>query len=144
MWASDHRPIKTGFSQEKEENGRGCFCFDKRWISKQGIDEVVQRGWCGETSDLKLPLMERISQCRKELARWKHSSNTNSKTEIQRLKITLEKEISKMHPTPGVLFKLKKEIAEGLIEKKRLFGSNVTEFNGSKLGIKIQSISTTV
>ncbi|KAL1225015.1 hypothetical protein V5N11_002794 [Cardamine amara subsp. amara] len=49
--ASDHRLIMISFALEEEEKGRGRFYFDKRWNIKQGIDEVIKRGWNSDRTD---------------------------------------------------------------------------------------------
>jgi len=111
MWASDHRPILITFASEQSVNAKGRFCFDKRWLSKPGIVDVVKRGWCGGQQDIEISLAERIGRCRSELSRWKRSSNTNSEIRMVKLKETLEKEVSKMHPDPNVMQRTKTELA---------------------------------
>ncbi|CAD5330779.1 unnamed protein product [Arabidopsis thaliana] len=114
MWASDHRPILITFASEQSVNAKGRFCFDKRWLSKPGIVDVVKRGWCGGQQDIEISLAERIGRCRSELSRWKRSSNTNSEIRMVKLKETLEKEVSKMHPDPNLLKKgLRKSVGNG-------------------------------
>lgn len=50
MWSSDHRPLKICFSLETENLRRGSFFFDRRMLGKDGIEEVVRKGWQGDRS----------------------------------------------------------------------------------------------
>ncbi|CAG7864632.1 unnamed protein product, partial [Brassica rapa] len=90
MWPSDHRPILLSFSLEPEDRGFGRFYFDKRMVGKVGIEEAITRGWSGDAYGVTSSVMDRLSRCRRELSRWKKSSQFNSLTKIQRLQKELE------------------------------------------------------
>lgn len=64
------------------------FMFDKRWLEKPEVLEIVRNGW-GYLDGSK-SLVDRISDCRRALSKWKHTTNTNSKTRIKRLREKLE------------------------------------------------------
>lgn len=51
MWSSDHRPIKFCFSLEMENVRRGRLFFDRIMLGKDGINEVVRRGWNGDQGE---------------------------------------------------------------------------------------------
>lgn len=104
MYASDHRPVMLQFSHETIERNRGRFYFDRRMLDKEGIEDVIRNGWLlGDDT----PLMDRIFSCRRELAKWKRSSDLNSKTKIDRLHLDLEQEIIKQSPNYDRMRRLK-------------------------------------
>ena len=111
MLSSDHRPIRVCFSYEPENVRRGRFFFDRRMLGKDGIEEVVHRGWAGGGSDVGVDLMERISNCRKELARWKKSSGANSQDRIAILKSSLQSEIALHAPDAERMRFFKRELS---------------------------------
>ncbi|KAH0879002.1 hypothetical protein HID58_066396, partial [Brassica napus] len=74
---------------------RGRFYFDKRMFGKRGVEEAIIRGWEAENDSSDLSVLDRIAQCRTELAKLKKASDWNSKTKIERLQTELEKESSK-------------------------------------------------
>lgn len=106
MWASDHKPIRTCFALEGEEPGKGRFYFDKRMTKKEDFEEVVCRGWCGSNSEV-VRVMNRIINCHRAIARWKKSSDINSRDKIVRLQAALEKEIAKAFPDYRQMQRLK-------------------------------------
>ncbi|KAH0903057.1 hypothetical protein HID58_042560 [Brassica napus] len=79
----------------KESLQRGRFYFDKRMFGKRGVEEAIIRGWEAENDSSDLSVLDRIAQCRTELAKLKKASDWNSKTKIERLQTELEKESSK-------------------------------------------------
>lgn len=98
MYGSDHRPLRIGFALESEESSRGRFYSDNRMVGKEGVEDEVRKGWCKKMSGRQVSILERIQNCRKELARWKRRTTSNAKINIQRLQIELEREIGKTCP----------------------------------------------
>lgn len=86
MWGSDHRPICINFAQEEDEPGRGRFYFYKRMLKKDDIEEVIRQSWTNANGRNNLSVMDRIKNCRSELARWKKSVHIHSENRIQSLK----------------------------------------------------------
>lgn len=119
MWPSDHRPILLSFSLEPEDRGFGRFYFDKRMVGKVGIEEAITRGWSGDAYGVTSSVMDRLSRCRRELSRWKKSSQFNSLTKIQRLQKELEFEIAKIWPSARKMKLLRFELAEAYKEEER-------------------------
>lgn len=72
----------------------------------------MEKGWNASTSGGVTSLLERIHNCRRELARWKRSLHMNSKNLIERLTMQLEAEIAKLHPNFRTMARLKGELAE--------------------------------
>lgn len=85
MYASDHRPIKLSFALEPDDRSYGRFYFDQRMIRKEGFEDAVIRGWNVSNLSGENHIMNRIANCRKELARWKRGSNLNAQSNIERL-----------------------------------------------------------
>ncbi|XP_013589191.1 PREDICTED: uncharacterized protein LOC106297509 [Brassica oleracea var. oleracea] len=118
MWPSDHRPLLLKFLFEPHDRGQGRFYFDKRMVGKAGFEDAVRRGWDGGTGD-NSSIMDRLSGCRKELSRWKRSSELNSKTRIQRLNQKLEKEIAKTRPSARSMRRLRVQLAQAHRDEER-------------------------
>ena len=121
MRTSDHRPLRINFSYEATEDNQGRFYFDKRMLEKAGIEEAVMRGWsCGD-EDAEVSLADRILHCRREMAKWKRSSNLNSRKEINKLQQALEKEISKQYPNFGLMKRLKLDLTVAHIAEEKFW-----------------------
>ncbi|KAF2590025.1 hypothetical protein F2Q70_00039917 [Brassica cretica] len=88
-----------------------------RMVGKVGIEEAITRGWSGDTSGVTSSVMDRLSRCRRELSRWKKSSQFNSLTKIQRLQKELEFEIAKVWPSAR---KMKLKCLIPLLKRTRL------------------------
>ncbi|CAA7042046.1 unnamed protein product [Microthlaspi erraticum] len=111
MYASDHRPLRVSFAFEPSDHSRGRFYFDKRMISHEGFEEVIRRGWMTETKGISSSLTDRITNCRREMARWKKRADLNSQNKISRLRHSLELEISKSCPNSIVMQRIKRDLA---------------------------------
>ncbi|XP_048608923.1 uncharacterized protein LOC125584472 [Brassica napus] len=118
MWPSDHRPLRIEFALEPESLQRGRFYFDKRMFGKRGVERSLIRGWEAENDSSDLSVLDRIAQCRTELAKLKKASDWNSKTKIEHLQTELEKESSKRFPVFGVLRRLKQELSKAFYEEE--------------------------
>ena len=117
LWASDHRPIRICFALERDDPKRSRFFFDKRYLNKAGIEELIKESWGTEGLD-QSNTMERIGRCRKSIMKWKRYSDTNSRNKISRLKEALEKEVAKRFPSYNLMRKLKMDLAEALREEE--------------------------
>ena len=121
MWPSDHRPIVLSFSLEPEDRGHSRFYFDKRMVSKAGIEEAIARGWEGDPSQTTSFVMDRLSKCGRELSHWKKQVHFNSLSKIQKLHADLEKEIAKTYPSVRSMKRLRMELAEAHKEDERFW-----------------------
>ncbi|KAH0853229.1 hypothetical protein HID58_090670, partial [Brassica napus] len=68
--------VSQGAVQPMEGSGkqslqRGRFYFDKRMFGKRGVEEAIIRGWEAENDSSDLSVLDRIAQCRTELAKLK-------------------------------------------------------------------------
>ncbi|KAF2565617.1 hypothetical protein F2Q68_00025630 [Brassica cretica] len=81
-------PLRIGFALEIDGAGRSRFFFDNRMVGKEGVEDAVRKGWCKELSGRQVDILERIGNCRRELAKWKKCSTSNAKVNMQRLQIS--------------------------------------------------------
>lgn len=125
MWGSDHRPLMIGFVLEQRELKRGRFYLDNRLFHRQGFEDVVVQSW-GDTGD-PASIMDRNSQVRRGISKWKKTSDLNSHERILRLKAALEKEISKLYPIRAVLKRIKKQLAEAYKDEERYWRQKCKE-----------------
>ncbi|CAA0806346.1 Unknown protein, partial [Striga hermonthica] len=87
---SDHSMIllTTGNKQGKTKSR---FHFDKRWLSKEGIKEVVQKAWLIPTHGTPFyKLKEKIKNTRKALLIWSANFKTQNQSQIDSLTKKLE------------------------------------------------------
>ncbi|KAF3557272.1 hypothetical protein F2Q69_00013556 [Brassica cretica] len=78
---------QTKFALEIDGAGRGRFFFDNHMVGKEGVEDAVRKGWCKELSGRHVDILERIGNCRRELAKWKKRSTSNAKVNMQRLQV---------------------------------------------------------
>ncbi|XP_033134315.1 uncharacterized protein LOC117127769 [Brassica rapa] len=126
MWASDHRPLRISFALERVDPHRGRFFFDKRMLSKAGLEEVIKSCW-GDDCEVQNSTMERINRCRRGILRWKKRADLNSKNKITRLKSALEREVSKHFPSFHVMSKIRKELALAYKEEETFWRQKCRE-----------------
>lgn len=62
--------------------------------------------------DGQVCLMDRIANCRREISRWRKSSDLNSHERIVRLQAAYENEVSKLIPSRVIMKSLKQQLAE--------------------------------
>lgn len=117
MWASDHRPIRICFALERDDPKRNRFFFDKRYLNKAGIEELIKES-CGTEGFDQSNTMERIGRCRKKIMKWKRYSDANSRNRISWLRDDLEKEVAKVYPSYSRMKKLKLDLAAALLEEE--------------------------
>lgn len=108
LWASDQFPIRICFAMERDDPKRNRFFFDKRYLNKNGIEELIKESWGTKEFD-QSNTMELIGRCRKKIMKWKRYS---------RLKDDLEKEVAKVYPSYNRMKKLKLDLAEALKEEE--------------------------
>lgn len=114
---SDHRPLITRFVNENQ-SFIGRFMFDKRWTSKPETVDIVRQGWNSDGMDEHTSLFDRLAACRRSLSRWKRASQSNSKTEIKKLREFLETEGSKQFPNYFLLHKWRGELVVAYREEE--------------------------
>ena len=68
--ASDHRPV-VAYLEDKVVRRRGQFRFDKRWVGQDGLMESITRGWSTSKEGSGNGIVDRISNCRHKIAKWR-------------------------------------------------------------------------
>ncbi|KAG7593815.1 hypothetical protein ISN45_Aa01g026030 [Arabidopsis thaliana x Arabidopsis arenosa] len=114
---SDHRPLFIRFVSENITRS-GRFMFDKRWMAKPELLNIIREGWNKEGNEGQTDLLHRISECRKLISQWKRSSSQNSKIRIKQLRNQLDNEGMKMHPHHGLMRSLKWDLAKAYREEE--------------------------
>lgn len=67
------------------------FCFDKRWTSKSGFENIVQEGWTDIQSNDDISLHDRIKRCRSTIARCAERRTIIHKKILEELKDKLDR-----------------------------------------------------
>uniref|UniRef100_A0A0D3D5D4 Endonuclease/exonuclease/phosphatase domain-containing protein n=1 Tax=Brassica oleracea var. oleracea TaxID=109376 RepID=A0A0D3D5D4_BRAOL len=89
MVASDHRPL-VAYLEDKIVRKRGQFRFDKRWLGQEGLMESITMGWSEHNEDSGNGLVEKISNCRHAISRWRKNNPPFGKDKIADLQKALE------------------------------------------------------
>ena len=67
------------------------FSFDKRWLQREGMKQVVERAWrLGSGGSRMFKVKKKIVNCRIELLKWRNKFQGNSRRRIEDLKHQLE------------------------------------------------------
>lgn len=116
---SDHRPLVTFISAE-EEIPRRFFKFDSRMINKDGFPESVRRGWrgSGQSQLLQIPLVQRLSRCRKEISIWKRQNKTNAAEKIEILRRQLDQAVVTANVTTQEQNEIKDQLHQAYLEEE--------------------------
>ncbi|XP_048627306.1 uncharacterized protein LOC125595986 [Brassica napus] len=89
MVASDHRPV-VAYLNDKVTRRKGQFRFDKRWIAQEGLLESITMGWSDYSATRETGIVEKISNCRHEIAKWRKNNPPYGKDKINELQKALE------------------------------------------------------
>ena len=89
MVASDHRPL-VAYLEDKIVRRRGQFRFDKRWVGKEGLMESITMDWAEHNEDRRNGLVEKISNCRQAISKWRKNNPPFGKEKIADLQKALE------------------------------------------------------
>lgn len=117
--ASDHSILlldtNPGIGRKKKR-----FYFDKRWLHKEGIQEVVEQAWNKEEHGSKMfKVTRKIRNCRIELLKWRNKVQSNSRSKINDLKQELDRvRNSDSDKRNGEVRELKKQLAEAYKEEE--------------------------
>ena len=87
--ASDHHPV-VAYLEDKVPRRKGQFCFDKKWIGQEGLLESITMGWSDNSDRRENGIVEKISNCRHEIATWRKNKPPYGKEKINELQKALE------------------------------------------------------
>lgn len=106
MRGSDHRPVLLTLMDSREKY-RGLFRFDSRMLNKPEVRNAILQAWTISKNGLGASVADRIRDCRKELSKWKRSSEANSKLRISRIQYQFDAAMSSLNPDPVLLKTIK-------------------------------------
>ena len=89
MVASDHRSVVV-YLEDKVTRRKWQFRFDKRWIGQEGLLESITIGWSDYSERSEIGIVEKISNCRHEIAKWRKNNPPYGKKKINELQKALE------------------------------------------------------
>ncbi|KAK6120408.1 hypothetical protein DH2020_045888 [Rehmannia glutinosa] len=93
--SSDHCMICLDSSPFKKPLKKRFF-FDKRWLHRERIDEVVQKSWCVDFSGVPMyRVQSKISECRIRLLKWSSNFRNLSNARMKLLNLDLDLERKK-------------------------------------------------
>ena len=116
---------------------RKRFYFDKRWIQKEGIQQVIEKAWNKEEQGTKMfRVIRKVKNFRIDLLKWKNTFQANSKVRINDIKSRLERlNVSNVENKRMIRFDLKEQIKEAYKEEES-FRSQKARVNWLREGDK--------
>lgn len=88
--SSDHCMLVLDTIQN-EGRKRRRFSFDKRWISKPGVEDIIRNAWTPDCFGSPIhQVASKIKRCRLALLNWSRQGQSNSAVRIQKLKAEME------------------------------------------------------
>lgn len=120
---SDHRPLITYISESNDQS-KGCFRYDARCFNKEGFKDAVIQGWKNPTEGYTSSnFIQRISQCRRSISRWKRRNRLNAEEKIAHIRHKLDRIISSGQGSLIERDRLRRELNEAYIDEE-LFWKN--------------------
>ena len=83
---SDHRPIHSSFNALMKKSGR-LFRYDRRLKEVPEVSDLIKMAWDSAPTG---SVSHRLSLCRRAIVAWSRVHHTNSRKEIERLKLELD------------------------------------------------------
>ncbi|XP_071918836.1 uncharacterized protein [Coffea arabica] len=78
-YASDHSILSLNTHPGKEKKKKR-FYFDKRWLQREGVHQVVEKAWLKEEpGSWMFRVTKKIRNCRIESLKWRSTFQANSK-----------------------------------------------------------------
>ena len=104
-FASDHS-ILLFDTMMNHNRKKQRFYFDKRWLQKDDIRDVIRTTWEKEVEGSRMfQVVRKVKNCRLDLLKWRNSFQANSRKAIEQL----ENEISELQQSKGASSKGSKE-----------------------------------
>ncbi|XP_071926170.1 uncharacterized protein [Coffea arabica] len=89
-FGSDHSMIFLDANPLREKRKKR-FIFDKRWLKKEGVEEVVKQAWNSPHSGSRMYKVHRkIATCKVEILKWRNQFQGNARKNIDKVKKQLE------------------------------------------------------
>ncbi|XP_071900933.1 uncharacterized protein [Coffea arabica] len=88
-YASDHSILIID-TKPNSSRRRKRFYFDKTWLQKADIGDVIREAWQQETQGSRMyQVTSKIKNCRLALSKWKNRFQTNSRQKIENIQFQL-------------------------------------------------------
>lgn len=114
---SDHRPVLIRLI-EAQENYRGWFRFDRRFLEVDGVQANVINVWEFASSGSHVSVTNCLKVCRRSLSGLKKQTNMNSRDKILTAEAALECEQSAFHQSTERIRFLKQELMKAHREEE--------------------------
>nr|XP_027120622.1 uncharacterized protein LOC113737621 [Coffea arabica] len=118
--ASDHSMLILDTISGKRKK-RKKFFFDKRWIQREGIGEVIKKAWEEDIRGSRMfRVVHKIKRCRVTLLKWRNGFIENSRKRISNLKQQLmEEKSSDIEGRKGRVAALKNQLVGAYREEEQ-------------------------
>ncbi|XP_071921713.1 uncharacterized protein [Coffea arabica] len=91
-WTWSNHWDNEGEIQTLERKEKKRFYFDKRWLQREGVQQVVEKAWHKEEQGSRMfNITKKIKNCGIELLKWRNTFQANSRSRITDLKKELER-----------------------------------------------------
>ena len=85
-FGSDHSMILLD-SNPLREKRKKRFIFNRRWLKKKGLEQVIKQAWEEEQIGLRLYKVHgKIAKCRAEILKWRNNFQGNARKTIEKIK----------------------------------------------------------
>ncbi|XP_071902842.1 uncharacterized protein [Coffea arabica] len=85
-YASDHSILIINTTRNSSRRNKR-FYFDKRWLKRDDIGEVIRVAWQQETYGSRMfQVQKKIKNCRIALLKWENQFQTNSRQKVEHIK----------------------------------------------------------
>ncbi|XP_027095016.2 uncharacterized protein [Coffea arabica] len=121
-YASDHSILCLDTDPEKGKRKQRFF-FDKRWLHKEGVQQVVEQAWQkDEPGSRMFKITRKIRNCRIELLKWRNTFQANSKRKIVEVRKRLEAvSSSEAASKKEMMTELKNQLKEAYQEEEKFW-----------------------
>ncbi|XP_071940395.1 uncharacterized protein [Coffea arabica] len=118
-YASDHSILLFDTTMNSSRRNKR-FYFDKRWLKREDIGEVVRTAWEKETKGSRMfQVTRKIKNYRVALLQWRNTFQANSREKIEQIKNQLsELKQSSGNTSKGSVDSLKKQLKEAYKEEE--------------------------
>ena len=140
MVASDHRPL-VAFLDDKVIRRKGQFRFDKRWVGQDGLMESITMGWLEYNEGTGKGIVEKISNCRHQIVKWRKNNPPYGKEKIADLQKTLEEVQTDDTRSQEDILEVSMKLQEAYKDEEEYWHQKA-EICGIHLGILIQNFTT--
>ncbi|XP_071926048.1 uncharacterized protein [Coffea arabica] len=110
-------------TEPDKEKRKKKFYFDKKWLQKKGVQQVVEQAWqIDKPGSRMFKVTKKIRNCRIELLKWRNTFQANSKTKIVEIGKALEEvRVSDSNNKKEQTAELKNQLKEAYKEEEKFW-----------------------